>query len=547
MANYTSKILGNAISGVRAQQAVIANIGNNIANVNTPGYSRRTVSLETRVQTGLLAGVSVGNGVDVSAIQRQVDTFIDRELRGAKSDSARSEIENSFLSRAQELFGLAEDDQTIGNALTGFFNAANDLSLNPASIELRSSFIQAGQTLVSTINTTYQGLANLQDEANNRLSTEVDTVNSVTSQIAELNGRISSLESGGAQANDERDRREILLGQLAEKLSFSSVETNDGSVTISLSNGFALVSGSTSRTLTVETSPSFAAGTLPQSLSGKTLSYIVYDYSAGAGTQEVDFTNFMKDQGGTIGGLLKVRGYVDPSLTGRSAFQADGELVEMASRIESITTNLLTSINQAYLGADRSSVTAGHQASSGDLNGVSPTAFGLFTFSGAADTNANGLPDEVPNYSSTGVGNYASRIQFAISLPENVAAALDLTPPPAAASFSDGDGRNMANLAALRTQTYTFSTGSVNVGTMTLDGAYQEAVNAISNKLTRSETDLSVSKSIETSAVNRRDEVSAVSLDEEFTQLITSQKAFEASARMIKTAQNLLDLLLNAL
>lgn len=184
MANYSAKILGNAISGIRAQQVVIANTGNNIANVNTPGYSRRTVGLETRAQSGKTAGLSIGNGVDVGSIQRQVDTFVDGLLRNSTSEQAAADTVSSFLGRAEELFSLDGSSSNIGNALTGFFDSANELAMNPASIELRTVFLEAGQTLVNAITNTYNGLAQLQDEAGQRLVNEVNVVNNLTEQIA---------------------------------------------------------------------------------------------------------------------------------------------------------------------------------------------------------------------------------------------------------------------------------------------------------------------------------------------------------------------------
>jgi flagellar hook-associated protein 1 FlgK len=136
---------------------------------------------------------------------------------------------------------------------------------------------------------------------------------------------------------------------------------------------------------------------------------------------------------------------------------------------------------------------------------------------------------------------------LAFSDPRRIAAALDLTPDPApAATFAPGDGRNMLAIAGLRTQNYTFSTGSHSF-TGSFDEAYQNVLTTASNKQSRAELNASVADSRLSIANTQRDQVSAVSLEEEFTTLITSQKAYQASARMIRTAQELLDELLNVL
>jgi flagellar hook-associated protein 1 FlgK len=543
MTNYTSKIIGNAVSGIRSQQAMIANVGNNIANVNTPGYSRRTVNLESRAGAANGTGLNIGNGVQVGSIQRNVDQYLERQTRDVAAEAKSAETVSSFLERVDHLFSLNTEQQTVGNSLTSFFVAANDLSLNPASIELRQALLEKGEDLVGSISNTYNELANLQDEAGERIDAEISTVNSITTQIAGLNARIAGQEvSGGGGANDEKDKRALLLKQLSEKISFSTIENSDGSISVALENGFTLVSGSTARNLSTTTTPSFGSGTLPQSLSGGVLSYIVYDYSNGAGTQQVDFTNFLKDQNGTIGGLLKVRGYVDPALATPSAFQADGHLVEIASRIEAITRTLLTSVNQTYLGPDRSAITAGHQPSSGDLNGAVPSTYGLFdfTFGGVKDTDVDGFPDD---YGTHNLGNYSSLLTMAFTDPRRVAAARDATPLLATPSFAPGDGRNIAAIAGLRSQSLTFTAGTFSL-TGTFDEAYQETVTTVSNKQSRADLDQSVSEAKLVSIENQREAVSGVSLEEEFTSLIGFQKSFEASARMVRTAQELLDTIL---
>jgi len=452
MTNFSAKILGNAAGALRAQQAVIANLGNNIANVNTPGFSRRIANLETNFGRDGESGIQGGNGVRIGSVARQSVQFVERLLRESLGSRGSSSIQNEFLGRVENLFSLTGAQQTIGSTLSAFFTSLNDLSANPSSIELRNNTLQRAQDLVGSIGRTYSQLANLQTEADNRLATEIQTVNSITAQIADINARIKSVEQGGggAEASDERDQRDTLLGQLSEKISFNTLESPDGTIQISLSNGLSLVNGTTSRTLDFTESPSFAAGNLPPSLGGGILRHVVFDYDpSSAGQSHVDLTQILKNGSGSVAGLLALRGF--NADTNTSAFDGDGVITEVASRVEALTRSLLTNFNQTYLGPDRDGATAGRQASSGDLDGNAPAVFGFFdfAFSGAKDRGV--IPDGLPTsgdlddlLANTTITNFSSILSITPTNARQIAAARDAgTGPPAAGIYAPGDNRNL--------------------------------------------------------------------------------------------------------
>lgn len=545
MVNFSAKILNNAVSGLRAHQAVLAAIGNNIANVNTPGYARRTIELQTRTGGSSNETYNVGTGVQLGPLRRLTDVFLERLLRQSGGTKQANAVQADIMERVQSLYNLTGEGSTIGSALTAFFTATNDLTTNPSSIELRSNVIAKTQDLVTAIRSTYEQVAKLQTEADQRIAREVDAINGITQQIADLNAAISGGEANGSVAADERDRRDLLLQELAGKVSFEAVEQNDGSVQVTLSNGFTLVSGSTARTLSTTSSPSFAPGPLPPSLEGGVLSYIVYDYDPGAGTEHLDLTQVLADGEGSVGGLLAMRGYAD--VTNTSAFEATGTLVQVASRVEAIARALLTDVNALYLGPDRDAGTAGHQSSAGDLDGNNPDVFGLFDFefTGVQDADGDGLPTVADlNAPAIGIDSFAARLTVAFTDPRRLAAALDASAgPPAAAVYNPGDGRNMEALAALQfDDTISFSMGSFSL-TGTFDAAYNESVVYVGAEAARAIQNTAVAEDQLATVSNRRDQVSAVSLDEEFTKLISGQRAFEASARMVRVADELLQVI----
>jgi flagellar hook-associated protein 1 len=548
MAGFASKILNTASQSLRAHQAQIAVTGNNIANVNTPGYSRRVLNLESRGTASSGISGAIGSGVDLGNIIRKGDDFIEKLLREAMGGKENSSVKKDYIDRIQSLFDLTGKSGSIGTGLTEFFTSINDLRLNPSNLELRSTVIEKGKALVATIQRTYSSVAQMQDEADARVKDEVDTVNGIVRSIGELQGAIARKEQGGVVAADERDKRDIFLQKLSEKLSFRTTTLDNGSLLITLDNGFPLVNGTAVRELGVTTSPSFSPGTLPESLSGRTLNYITYDFDPGPGNAHVDLTSVLAQGEGTVGGLLQIRG--TNAATNTSPFQASGVLTDVASRIESITRTLLTTFNQTYLGPDE---TPGgtYQPSSRDLDGVPPSTYGLFDFTSSAtkDANGNGLPDDLDD-PTIGIKNFSSRLTFGVTNPRRLAAALDDDSNPGSVITQQGNGRNLEALYVLRDTPTTQTTGSF-VGafslTSTLNDSYNEAITYVSAVASNASLAASVADTNYASALQRREDAAGVSLDEEFTALVTQQKAYQASARMIRIGERLLEEIISIL
>jgi len=526
MSNYGAKIFNNAVSSLWANQALLANTSNNIANVNTEGYARRTLTLQTRLDSGRGGGLNLGNGVEIGSLNRISDQFLNGAARQSTGNFNNHKTQGEYLQRVEAMFDLTGNNNTIGSTLSKFYDALNDLSTNPASLELRANFIDTVEDVATAIRQTYQGIADLQAEADSRLAVEIDNVNSFTAQIAEFNEKIKSREKSGDVAADERDRRDQLLEELSERISFNHVENSDGTVTISLPNGFPLVSGGNSRELEVTRDPSFGGGDIPPSLNGEALSYVVYDYDQGGGNAHIDLTQYLKDGSGTIGGLLTMRGHADPANT--SAFEADGELVDMAARVEAITRELLTTVNATYFASDGG---APPSSTAGDLEGNPPDVFGLFTFDGAP---VAGLPDDAA-LAGTGIDSFSMLIQGAVTDPTRVAAARDTGD-----GFAEGDASNLNAIAELQDQTMSVDAGNYS-GTGSLSEIYNQLVGKVGNLSSRSQVDSSVAQDNLITAQNRRDQVQGVSLDEEFANLIKHQKGFEASSRLIRLGSELLD------
>jgi flagellar hook-associated protein 1 FlgK len=185
----------------------------------------------------------------------------------------------------------------------------------------------------------------------------------------------------------------------------------------------------------------------------------------------------------------------------------------------------------------------GFQPSSGDLNGNAPGVFGLFDFdfSGVKDVDGDGIP-EVSDLLGTApsIGNFSSILKLGFTDPSAFAAARDNDATQGSTVFPQGDGQNAEAIAALRSTTFALSLGSFTFSG-TLEEAYNATVSYVGNAKSTAQLEVDVAAANLTSTANKRDEFSAVSLDEEFANLIKYQRAFQAAARMIKTAGDLLD------
>lgn len=528
---------------LNTQSIAIKVTGDNIANVNTPGYSRRRADLVTTQPSGA-ENLQVGSGVAVERVVRIVDAFLNTALNERISDRAQAEARADILGRAEDVFSLENGPGHIGFELTQFFSSLQDLASNPSDIALRNQVLQNGDSLVKSINAAYNHVATLQREADNRVIGLVGDVNRLSAQIAQLNGEISTTEVADQENLTLRDQRDEAVRQLSELVPVSTVEQADGTIIVSLANGFALVNGATSRALEATATPSFApVGGYPPALDSGQLSHIVFDFDPTGGASHVDLTHVIRAGGGEVGGLLAVRGTQSAGDT--SAFDADGALVDIASRVEAITRDLLTRFNAEYRGPDEDGGTAGLQPSSFGLDGSQPGVFGLFTFAGAVD-DGDGQATAA-DLTANGHPNYASRLQFGVTDPRAFAAARDLDPAAGATSFAPGDAANIQGLLAQRDVAPTpFTVGNFTM-TTPIEGVYIDAVALAGGASARARSDAAAAKAQEDQTNELRQSISGVNLDEEFSKLIQFQRAFEASARLVRVGDELLGQILQLL
>ncbi len=572
-----SDLLETSKSALNANTQAIRTIGDNVANVNTPGYTRRRPDIVT---TQPLPVSGVGTGVDVQRITRVVDNFINGQLEDRAGDRAFAEIREEFLGRAETSFSLDGVAGRIGYEFNEFVSALQNLTTSPGSIPLRTQVVQQGQELVLSIRQTYSEIAALQREADSRIGIIVEDVNRLSSAIADVNSQIRESEISDQEALTLRDQRDQLMLELGELVGFERVDNSDNTVNLYFANGFNLVQGTNSNDLEFTQTPSFedaAPNGFPSGLDGIRLGHVVANYADSGAPQHIQLTDIIRNSGeGEIAGLLSLRGVqpqpIPPAPT--TAFDTDGDLVQLAGRVELFARDLLTRVNRQYIGQDDENPAtplvfdsqsldldgnAANDSSIGVVNTGGLNGFALFAFDnaeayilpGTGDVKGtNGVPvnTDLDLVIAAGVTSFAQTLTFNISNERHFAAARDLDPVAGSIVGSPGGSENVdAILSPLSTAPGVgYNLGVVSLTDMSLEELYSNTVTTAGGFSRRASDDAELYRDREEQLQEIQASISGVSLDEEFAKLINFQRGFQASSRLIRTADELLTELLNS-
>ena len=249
MANIIYGMFNVASTALMTQQKALDVTANNIANVNTEGYSRQRLNM-VQNEPVRYEGGTLGTGVQADRyIQRVYDQFVNAQLAESESLSGRWDAELETLQKAELMF-----DETSGyglnDALAQFWNSWQELSNTPSGYTERATLIGDTQNLTMILNNLSEGLSEVQSDSDKSIVAAVDKINTLTSEIAELNLKIVEIEAGGHSANEFSDARDMKLKELSSLIDINSFEDADGYLTITSVDGNTLVDRTSSWELT---------------------------------------------------------------------------------------------------------------------------------------------------------------------------------------------------------------------------------------------------------------------------------------------------------
>ncbi len=454
--------------GMMVSQSALQTTSHNIANKSTEGYSRQRVDIETNpaIDDGRFR---LGTGSQIGSISRVGNPWLEKQIEREGSSYAFLEGRSGAMQRVEAVFN-EQSVKGLNNSMSEFFNSFRELANNPESTVSRTVVRDNAVGMIKNFQSMDEQIDAVKNDLNKTIETGVNEVNGYVKEIATLNQKIQAAEiSDRATANDERDRRDLLVKKLSEKLDISYAEdSKSGMLNITAGKTGVLVAGTSASTLSTATNENNET-------------QIMYELSKG-GTS-VDITDQFKR--GALGGSIELR---------------DGMVADLKSQLEELSYNIASEVNNAHAeGFDRYNIEG--------VNFFNIPADGKYTLRDLSVNKA--INDDV------------GRI--------------------AAAAKPNAPGDNTVANVIHSLQFKRVMSG----GQATFDDFYNSKVGQIGIASQRLNSGLESQKNILDQLKNTREAVSGVSLDEEATKMIEYQKAFEASARVIKMADEMFDTVLN--
>ncbi|MCK9293562.1 MAG: flagellar hook-associated protein FlgK [Desulfobulbaceae bacterium] len=312
-----STILNIGKEALLAQQTAISVASHNIANADTEGYSRQSLTLTTAASSAIGIGY-LGNGVQQVSIMRQYDQFISRQIVEQNSTLGYLEAQSEAYPILEAIFDET-GDLGVSDLLNSFWDSWQALSDNPELDSSRQQVLEQGQLLIDKVQNITAAIGELRSDLNVSMDAAVSDVNAITRQIADLNGQISSTETATAQQNDLRDKRDALVNELAGYLDVTSFESGNGACTVMLADGHSLVD---------------AGQQWDIAWNEDGLSWI--SENAG-GESSATAIKGGSDLGGKIGGWTEVLGQIE-----------EGNSDNYAGQLDAFANALIREINQQY-------------------------------------------------------------------------------------------------------------------------------------------------------------------------------------------------------
>jgi flagellar hook-associated protein 1 FlgK len=284
-----SGLLNNALTGLQAAQSALQVTGNNIANVNTPGYSRET-AVQSTLTPSLYGGQYLGNGTQIDAVTRSYNSYLQSQVWSTAATASGANTLNTQIQPIANL--IAGTDSGLSTSINQFFaSGVAQVAANPADLPSRQSLISQSQSLAQTIQTSAQQLQSAASGVNQQLGQSVTAINSLTQQIAQLNVQINTLSGTGSTPNSLLDQRDQLITQLSGQVGVTVLPQDGNQVNVFTGNGQVLVAGA----------QSFDLKTTPSAYDPSQLE-VAYASNGAVLSQGL--------QGGTLGGLLQFRSQV---------------------------------------------------------------------------------------------------------------------------------------------------------------------------------------------------------------------------------------------
>ena len=558
------------LRALAAQQQAIDVLNHNIANANTPGYSRQRIHLVATPPnlvpslTQMLSRRQVGSGVTAESVDRIRDRFIDFQIQTENRTLGEAQIKKQVYDKLQLVFN-EPSESGINSALGQFWGTWHDLSSNPGDRSARSAVLQQALSLTNLINRTYNQLTTTRNDLAAQAALKVADVNSIAARLANLNGQIQRAQLGGAKANDLLDRRDLLLEELSKIIKFNYAVKSDDTIAVFV-DGQELVSMTSYRSLTSSLDTSFVlhvqwADNLAEvNPGGGELQGVVASANTVIASQITSLDNLALQIKNDVNALhatgfdltgatgvnffagtgardLTIEGAIQASVdkiaaAGQPSAPGDGTVALAIAQLQHLATELDA---LSELAAGGSLPISGASVQRILTSGASPTTYTI-TSSGANELTLSAVIGGVPVSQTITISDMAANSSQALEF-SSLGITIDLRSGAVAATAAD-----------LITDLTDAARDELIVTTrVTVDSAYQQHVAQLGVEARGNDHTVLNELALVGSLQRQWDSISGVSLDEEAANLVKYQRAYQASARVITVLDELLEMVVRGL
>ena len=549
--------LGIGTTALSALQRAISTTGQNIANVNTDGYSRQSVTFSARPAQDVGAGY-LGSGVQVTSIDRAYSQFMANDVQQRTASSGYYSLYANAAERVDSMLG--DPSTSITQAMDSFFASAEAVANSPTSLPERQVMLSNAETLVQRFDYIVGRVDDVTKEMNSQIAGAVSEINQLAGGIATLNDEISKVSGrSSGLPNDLLDQRDALIVQLSSLVDTKTLAQDDGSLNVFIGRGQPLVTGSVAETMATQTDPDLGSTSIV------TLSAFV------AGSSDV--SDFLT--GGKLGAALTVTDEVvnptrrELNLLAVGFAETVNAIQEGGDDLQGVNGTALFTETEGVVktapSVDDSTANSGNAAVTftvtdaklltGDSYRLDYTATGVnlrnlttdaVTTLGASPATVDGVQITYTAQVATG-GAGANQGDAFIVDPVFQASRffevkIDDPAKIAAASNGGAAGNNSNMLAMIELRDQSLLKGS----TATYGEVYNNLLSDVAVRTQRAQASAETETSLLSSALDRQSSLQGVNLDEEAANLVRYQQAYQAAAQIVAVANEVFDTLLRA-
>jgi flagellar hook-associated protein 1 FlgK len=346
-----SQALDTAVSGLRASQAGLSLVAANVANAGTPGYVRKTANLAET------AGNGVSIGVNTLGVQREINTYVQSQLRTETSGGSYADLKSQFYQQLQGIYGTPGSDSSLETLYSNFTSAVQGLTATPSDYSAQAGVLGAAQALAQQLNQTSNSIQALRSSAEMGISDAVQNANAALQAIAQINQRLGTTTTSDAATASLQDQRDSYIDQLSKLMDVRVTTNPNGQVSVFTGSGIQLV-GDKAATLTFNAQGAMSANS---QYSADPKKSTVGTITLSVGGSNIDLISNGAIRSGQIAAYIEMRDKILP----QAQNQLDSFAAAMASSLSDKTTagtpTSVTSTGQSGFDIDIGGLQAGNK------------------------------------------------------------------------------------------------------------------------------------------------------------------------------------------